>query len=169
MGATEEQMQLLSDAGVTHVAYIMILYSIAFILFLCMSIFFLLKVYADDHFKSSTFFSISTRSMRSRTRSLLVTAKVLDGHQAAWNRPVRHTAWSTEVSPACPTVMLALARTLSRSKMPKLLSCKASSLMRRMRPRTLRPKRRTKMERISSVRNNKYPRRSRTLTKDTDQ
>lgn len=35
MGATEEQMQLLSDAGVTHVSYILILYSIAFLLFLC--------------------------------------------------------------------------------------------------------------------------------------
>lgn len=35
MGATEEQMQLLSDAGVTHVAYILILYSIAFLMFLC--------------------------------------------------------------------------------------------------------------------------------------
>jgi hypothetical protein len=35
MGATEEQMQLLSDHNITHVAYILILYSIAFILFLC--------------------------------------------------------------------------------------------------------------------------------------
>jgi hypothetical protein len=35
MGATEEQMQLLSDANVTHVSYILILYSVAFILFLC--------------------------------------------------------------------------------------------------------------------------------------
>lgn len=35
MGATEEQMQLLSDSGVTHVSYILILYSIAFLLFLC--------------------------------------------------------------------------------------------------------------------------------------
>jgi hypothetical protein len=34
MGATEEQMQLLSDAHVTHVTYILILYSIAFLLFL---------------------------------------------------------------------------------------------------------------------------------------
>ena len=36
MGATEEQMQLLHDAGITHVSYVLILYSIAFILFLCM-------------------------------------------------------------------------------------------------------------------------------------
>ena len=35
MGATEEQMKLLSDAGVSHVSYILILYSIAFVLFLC--------------------------------------------------------------------------------------------------------------------------------------
>ena len=35
MGATEEQMQLLSDAGVTHVSYILLLYSISFLLFLC--------------------------------------------------------------------------------------------------------------------------------------
>lgn len=35
MGATEEQMELLAAANVTHVSYILILYSIAFILFLC--------------------------------------------------------------------------------------------------------------------------------------
>ena len=35
MGATEEQMQMLSDANVTHVAYVLILFSIAFLLFLC--------------------------------------------------------------------------------------------------------------------------------------
>ena len=35
MGATEEQMLLLHNAGITHVAYILILYSIAFLLFLC--------------------------------------------------------------------------------------------------------------------------------------
>lgn len=38
MGATEEQMESLSEAGVTHVAYILILYSISFLLFLCMHI-----------------------------------------------------------------------------------------------------------------------------------
>lgn len=36
MGATEEQMALLSDAHVTHVSYVLILYSIAFLLYLCM-------------------------------------------------------------------------------------------------------------------------------------
>lgn len=35
MGATEEQMQMLSDANVTHVAYVLILFSIAFLMFLC--------------------------------------------------------------------------------------------------------------------------------------
>ncbi|GAD97920.1 integral membrane protein (Ytp1), putative [Paecilomyces variotii No. 5] len=44
MGATEEQMQLLSDAGVTHVSYVLILYSIAFILFLFVNV--LLHIYA---------------------------------------------------------------------------------------------------------------------------
>ncbi|KAB8260814.1 hypothetical protein BDV32DRAFT_122184 [Aspergillus pseudonomiae] len=44
MGATEEQMQLLHDAGITHVSYVLILYSIAFILFLFVNI--LLHIYA---------------------------------------------------------------------------------------------------------------------------
>lgn len=35
MGATEEQMVLLDSAGITHVSYVLILYSIAFVLFLC--------------------------------------------------------------------------------------------------------------------------------------
>ena len=35
MGATEEQMALLAGADVTHVSYVLILYSIAFLLFLC--------------------------------------------------------------------------------------------------------------------------------------
>jgi hypothetical protein len=34
MGATEEQMQLISDAGITHVSYILVLYSFAFLIFL---------------------------------------------------------------------------------------------------------------------------------------
>jgi hypothetical protein len=37
MGATEEQMQLLADANVTHVSYVLILFSVAFLLFLCKS------------------------------------------------------------------------------------------------------------------------------------
>jgi hypothetical protein len=35
MGATEEQMKLLADAKVSHVSYVLILYSVAFLLFLC--------------------------------------------------------------------------------------------------------------------------------------
>jgi hypothetical protein len=34
MGATEEQMQRVSDAGVTHVSYVLVLYSFAFVMFL---------------------------------------------------------------------------------------------------------------------------------------
>lgn len=35
MGATEEQMQLLHDASITHVSYTLMLFSVAFILYLC--------------------------------------------------------------------------------------------------------------------------------------
>lgn len=34
MGATEEQMKLIAGAHVTHVSYILILYSFAFLMFL---------------------------------------------------------------------------------------------------------------------------------------
>lgn len=34
MGATEEQMQLVSDANITHVSYILVIYSFAFLMFL---------------------------------------------------------------------------------------------------------------------------------------
>lgn len=44
MGATEEQMQLLSDANVTHVSYVLILFSIAFLLFLFVNM--LIHLYA---------------------------------------------------------------------------------------------------------------------------
>ncbi|KAL8973131.1 MAG: hypothetical protein Q9183_000151 [Haloplaca sp. 2 TL-2023] len=44
MGATEEQMALLSGANVSHVSYILILYSIAFLLFLFVAM--LLNLYA---------------------------------------------------------------------------------------------------------------------------
>ncbi|KAF2678993.1 hypothetical protein K458DRAFT_394402 [Lentithecium fluviatile CBS 122367] len=44
MGATEEQMQILSDAHVTHVSYVLILYSIAFLLFLFVNM--LIHLYA---------------------------------------------------------------------------------------------------------------------------
>jgi hypothetical protein len=44
MGATEEQMQLVSDAGISHVSYILVLYSFAFIVFLFVNM--LLHLYA---------------------------------------------------------------------------------------------------------------------------
>ena len=45
MGATEEQLDLLSDLHVTHVSYILILYSVAFLLFLFVIV--LLHIYAQ--------------------------------------------------------------------------------------------------------------------------
>ncbi|KAG4430661.1 hypothetical protein IFR05_013858 [Cadophora sp. M221] len=44
MGATEEQMQLISDAGITHVSYVLVLYSFAFLVFLLTNM--LLHLYA---------------------------------------------------------------------------------------------------------------------------
>jgi len=44
MGATEEQMQLLSDAGVDHVSYLLMLFSTAFLLYLFVNM--LLHLYA---------------------------------------------------------------------------------------------------------------------------
>ena len=44
MGATEEQMQLISDAGITHVSYVLVLYSFAFLAFLFVNM--LLHLYA---------------------------------------------------------------------------------------------------------------------------
>ena len=45
MGATEEQMAFLSNANVSHVSYILLLYSVAFLLFLFVCI--LLHLYAS--------------------------------------------------------------------------------------------------------------------------
>ena len=45
MGATEEQMALLSALEVTHVSYVLILFSITFLLFLYVSV--LLHIYAQ--------------------------------------------------------------------------------------------------------------------------
>ena len=44
MGATEEQMQLITDAGITHVSYVLVLYSFAFLIFLFVNM--LLHLYA---------------------------------------------------------------------------------------------------------------------------
>ena len=37
MGATEEQMALLHGMGMEHVSYVLVLYSMAFLLYLCKS------------------------------------------------------------------------------------------------------------------------------------
>jgi hypothetical protein len=46
MGATEEQMELISNAGITHISYILVLYSFAFIVFLFVNM--LLHLYAAN-------------------------------------------------------------------------------------------------------------------------
>ncbi|KAL1957650.1 hypothetical protein VTO42DRAFT_5627 [Malbranchea cinnamomea] len=52
MGATEEQMQLLNDAGIDHVSYVLVLYSMAFIMFLFVNI--LLHIYSVNTWPRST-------------------------------------------------------------------------------------------------------------------
>ena len=46
MGATEQEMDILSEMHVTHVSYILLLYSISFLLFLFVSM--LLNLYAES-------------------------------------------------------------------------------------------------------------------------
>lgn len=84
MGATEEQMKLLSDADVTHVSYILILYSIAFLLYLFVNI--LLYVFASHAWPDDE--SNGTRSSHNRSLSIagpsharkLSVATTLNGH-----------------------------------------------------------------------------------------
>ncbi|PGH13940.1 hypothetical protein AJ79_03355 [Helicocarpus griseus UAMH5409] len=61
MGATEEQMELLSNAGVSHVSYILILYSIAFLLFLFVNV--LLHIYAVHAWPETAKYDGHSRSM----------------------------------------------------------------------------------------------------------
>jgi hypothetical protein len=58
MGATEEQMQLLNDAGVDHVSYLLMLYSIAFLLYLCKLHEHAVECHLSNAQQSSTCFSI---------------------------------------------------------------------------------------------------------------
>ncbi|KAF3035931.1 hypothetical protein E8E12_004948 [Didymella heteroderae] len=51
MGATEEQMQMLADANVTHVSYVLILFSMAFLMFLFANL--LIHLYAVHAFQDS--------------------------------------------------------------------------------------------------------------------
>lgn len=65
MSATEEQMKLMSDAGITHVSYVLILFSFASIMFLLVNL--LLHLYGvlsdppRDH-KDSTLESHSAKT-----------------------------------------------------------------------------------------------------------
>ena len=73
MGATEEQMEYLSGAGVTHVAYILILYSIAFLLYLFVNV--LLHIYAtftwpDDESNGQIALAKSMKAKGTHSRSV---------------------------------------------------------------------------------------------------
>jgi hypothetical protein len=97
MGATEEQMKILSDANVTHVSYILLLYSVAFILFLFVNI--LLHIYGVHAWPKSAVVSQSRhasvssgpprpRTDHSRTVSTLIQgdggiARLMNGHLRA--------------------------------------------------------------------------------------
>jgi hypothetical protein len=76
MGATEEQMQLLHDAGITHVSYVLILYSIAFILFLFVNI--LLHIYAVHAWPNSA--KLSAHSRSSSTTDPVQDSTFINGH-----------------------------------------------------------------------------------------
>jgi hypothetical protein len=68
MGATEEQMQMLADANVTHVSYVLILFSMAFLMFLCKYLPASIWHFTNMDLQSPTFSSISTLSTLSKTR-----------------------------------------------------------------------------------------------------
>lgn len=72
MGATEEQMAYLSSAHVTHVSYVLILYSIAFLLYLFVNI--LLHIYAthtwpDDESNGQRALAAQMRTQNPSARS----------------------------------------------------------------------------------------------------
>ncbi|KAF7514410.1 hypothetical protein GJ744_000180 [Endocarpon pusillum] len=75
MGATEEQMKLLSDAHVTHVSYILILYSFAFLLYLFVNV--LLHIYAVHAWPDSN--SNGRRESRMLSRSISRSASAAGG------------------------------------------------------------------------------------------
>ena len=87
MGATEEQMKLVSEAGVTHVSYVLILYSVAFVLYLCE--FFLPSLNTHIHTTTNTrkkvvnllihLYAISTPPF-SLSSSLSTTTTTMNGH-----------------------------------------------------------------------------------------
>ncbi|RKF59566.1 Protein YTP1 [Erysiphe neolycopersici] len=72
MGATEEQMQILSDSGITHVSYVLALYSLAFLMFLFTNI--LLHLHATNSkpvFSSKDQETLSLNRQRDKTSSHL--------------------------------------------------------------------------------------------------
>lgn len=68
MGATEEQMQMLADANVTHVSYVLILFSMAFLMFLCKFPTAGIQQFTNEFMQLPTFSSISMLSTLSKTR-----------------------------------------------------------------------------------------------------
>jgi hypothetical protein len=75
MGATEEQMKLLSDAHVTHVSYILGLYSVAFFVYLFVNV--LLHIYAVHAWPDSN--SNGRRESRMLSRSMSRSARAGGG------------------------------------------------------------------------------------------
>ena len=73
MGATEEQMAMLATAHVSHVSYILILYSVAFLMFLfvCM----LLHLYATHAWP-----------LDPKTKTISVNGHVANGHAVDGSR-----------------------------------------------------------------------------------
>ncbi|EAS30495.3 uncharacterized protein CIMG_05974 [Coccidioides immitis RS] len=66
MGATEEQMELLSNAGIDHVSYILVLYSVACIMFLFINI--LLHIYGVHAFPETAKYNRGARMARNGSR-----------------------------------------------------------------------------------------------------
>jgi hypothetical protein len=76
MGATEEQMKVLNDYHVTHVSYVLILYSIAFLLFLCK----FAHLSIHSHFVRLIADIASCRSCSHAPQSLLQTLELVRKH-----------------------------------------------------------------------------------------
>jgi hypothetical protein len=76
MGATEEQMKVLNDYHVTHVSYVLILYSIAFLLFLCK----FAHLSIHSHFVRLNADIASCRSCSHAPQSLLQTLELVRKH-----------------------------------------------------------------------------------------
>ena len=66
MGATEEQMNLVSHSGLDHVAYILILYSLAFLLFLFVN----MLIYVYDRSANAEALAKHTPNGRARSGGL---------------------------------------------------------------------------------------------------